>query len=110
MRAVQLLAVACGQGDLQGLASPFPSARAENNLYVEGRALGAWERGRRALFAWVPISTVLMPAPPPFVPDGHLLVRVHGVPNLGTQTVSRQFLFASDHEHEERALLKLETK
>lgn len=40
MRAVPLLAMACGQGALQGLASPFPSARADSNLYVEGRALG----------------------------------------------------------------------
>ncbi|XP_057560656.1 putative serine protease 46 [Hippopotamus amphibius kiboko] len=28
--------MACGQGNLQGLASPFPSSRVENNLYVEG--------------------------------------------------------------------------
>ncbi|XP_020771700.2 putative serine protease 46 [Odocoileus virginianus] len=33
--------MACGQGVLQGLASPFPSARADSNLYVEG----SWFRG-----------------------------------------------------------------
>uniref|UniRef100_A0A8D1HIH2 tryptase n=1 Tax=Sus scrofa TaxID=9823 RepID=A0A8D1HIH2_PIG len=28
--------MACGPGDLQGLTPPFPSARAENNFYLEG--------------------------------------------------------------------------
>lgn len=65
-------------------------------------------RERQEDSAWVPMSAVLMPEGPPFVLDGHLLTRLHSVPSLGTQIVLRQFLFAGDHEHEERALLKVE--
>lgn len=41
------LAMACGPGDLQDLSLPLSSGRAGNPLYVEGRALGTWDRGRR---------------------------------------------------------------
>ena len=54
------------------------------------------------------MSAVLMPDGPPFVLDGYLLTRLHGVPSVGTQTVARQFVCAGDYGHEERALLKVE--
>lgn len=38
--------------------------------------MGTWEKGRRALFAWVSMSAV-------FTSDRHVLTRLHGVPSLG---------------------------
>lgn len=108
VRAGHLLAMACRPGELQGFTYPLSSARLGNQLYVEGRTLGTRERqeGSFCLGAYVScphawrVSFCLFP-------DGHILTRLHGVPSLGTQMVSRLFWFAGWQWHERRVLLKI---